>query len=51
MKEADKKKPIDPKYIFDNVTIPKSKKGKKYRKPDNNKNELDFNKLDDMIYQ
>jgi len=50
-KEDDKKKPIDPKYIFDNVKIPKSKKGKKFRKPDNGKNELDFNKLDDMIFQ
>lgn len=49
-KEDDKKKPIDPKYIFDNVNIPKSKRKKKYRKPDNGKNELDFNKIDDMIF-
>ena len=49
-KEDDKKKPIDPKYIFENVNIPKGKNKKKYRKPDDGKNELEFNKIDDMIF-
>tara|TARA_R110000851_G_scaffold191416_3_gene342035 strand:- start:2711 stop:2950 length:240 start_codon:yes stop_codon:yes gene_type:complete len=49
-KEDDKKKSIDPKYIFENVTIPKSKKKKKYRKPTDKKNDLDFDKIDDMVF-
>ena len=49
-KEDDKKKSIDPKYIFENVSIPKSKKKKKYRKPDDKKNDLNFDKIDDMVF-
>ncbi len=50
-KEDDKKKPIDPKYIFENVKIPKSKRKVKFRKPDDKKNDLDLNNLEDMVFQ
>ena len=39
-KEDDKKKSIDPKYIFENVTIPKSKKKKKKKNPTDKKKEV-----------
>ena len=48
-KIEDKKKPIDPKYIFVDIKMPKHNK-KKYRKPDNGKNELEFDKMEDMIF-
>jgi len=50
-KEDDKKKPIDPKYIFENVKIPKSKRKVKFRKPDDKKNDLNLNNLEDMVFQ
>ena len=51
-KENDKKKPIDPKYIFENINLnSKNYKKKKYRKPEDKKNNLEFDKMEDMIFQ
>ena len=48
----DKKKPIDPKYIFEGITMPKRKGNKKaYRKPDDKKNDLEFNTIEDMVFE